>query len=312
MKTEEELNDLIKGRMDIRFMSSDKLMLITYNKCGTRFTSKWFRPPLGYNVSFKTNLNYDINTNTHPSITFMYPESDNYTDEERVEMEKMFYLEYNTIFDISNKKDILFLYRNPYQRIISGIVQEWFHTIMYDNEKNLSDYKLKSILTDIKGGNSFYLKTVFNPAWFLNKSENLTQEEINILQFLLIEYTLEYTSSFLFQTNHTNLTLPYLYLHLITNTNMDTNRIKLVNIDNPKINLAEILNAYFELDKYHHNSDNVKESNFEFKQLLDLNTYIGGNLELTSKLKMIHNRILNSLETELFFYQKLKDLPFNI
>jgi hypothetical protein len=304
--------------LDLHFMSSDKLILITSNKVGSRYSSNWFKPPLGFNAMFPVNKDFNIKKTKKCNMAFLWDTSDDedFDDAKKLNLQDKFYDEYTSIRNNTNKKDVLFLYRNPLERVISGIVQEWFSTVS-GSEK--IDYKLKTILKSLPGGDSFYYKTLKNPWWISHVAyrPDFSKNELDIIQYLLVEYALEYTSTNMFQTSHTNFITSYLY-NFITNANLDTNKIKLFNLDDNSIHLSKILNKYFEVSYYSNgeHDDKHKESNNGLKNLLINNDNSPSNNslddEIDGKLKLIKSRIINSLEIELYFYEKLKNLPYNI
>lgn len=290
----------------IHYVTSDSLIGITYAKCGSRYLSSWFKPN-GYCSLINVYYDYKINSTTDQIRIHADETAEELSEEDLNRIRININEEYNKFLLGDIKKDILFLYRNPFERLISGIVQEFFseiHSVEYGA-------KIKSKLNLIQGGIDFYSKIVSNQSFFdsvIQNDEHLSKDEYNILQFLLLEYALEYTDLFLQNTTHTNPQLIPLYI-FIENLSKYNNQIKLFDLDNEELDLNVFLSKKF-LNKVQLNSENPRNSNFLFKKMLLENSESDNSV--THKQHLIKSRIENSLRMEMVYYTILRAHKLNV
>jgi hypothetical protein len=290
----------------IHFTTSDSLIGITYAKCGSRYLTSWFKPN-GYCSLINVYYDYKINS-TIEQIRIHSDETAEELSEEELNIIRInINEEYNKFLLGNTKKDILFLYRNPFERIISGIVQEFFSEI---RSVEYGD-KMKSKLNLIQGGIEFYSKIISNQNIFdsvIQNDEHFTKDEYTILQFLLLEYALEYTDLFLQNTTHTNPQLIPLYI-FIENLSKYNNQIKLFDLDNEELDLNVFLSKKF-INKDILNSENSRNSNFLFKKMLLENSDFDDSIN--HKQYLIKTRIENSLRLEMVYYTILRSHKLNV
>lgn len=287
--------------LPIHFVSSNDLVGITYAKCGSRFLTSWFKPN-GHCVLFNVYFNYQLNSTVDQVRIHIDDNIENIPNDYLNNIKNNMIKEYSDLLNGTLKKDILLLYRNPFERIISGIIQEFF------SEIRLTEYHSKLNLTN--DANLVLLKILNDTDFFdsiIRNETSITDDEYYIIQNLLLDYSLEYTDLFLQNTNHTNPQLIQLYTFIQSISNYG-NQIKLVNLDNNKVNLDNFLSERFPNNKKT-DSQNHHNSNFIFKKMLLKND---DNLIISEKQKLIKKRIENSLKVEMFYYTALLDSNLNI
>ena len=101
-----------KNSFELHYFSSNKLILITFNKGASRFVSNYFTEYT--EAAIKVNSDFEI-TNGH----IVYSNS-----EEDLSF-KGLKEEWKSVITKNCSKDIIFLYRNPIERVITGIIQEF-------------------------------------------------------------------------------------------------------------------------------------------------------------------------------------------
>jgi hypothetical protein len=291
------------------FYSSEKLILITYNKVATSYSCEFFRDTESNNYEIPIQVDSDYNV-VHKSII---TEIDKYYKMKQVDISEKFNQEWKSILDKTTKKDILILYRNPFNYTLSGIVQEFGISIQSIlNKENIDDFFSKS----------FFEKYIYeNELFELLKHNNFFEvtdnsEIFQIYKELLIKY-IELESSFLIGKHHTKPYLIYLYLFLLK-SNIDTNKLKILDIDDNRIKLKSVFESYGLKNPRLNlsNEEKIKRSNFNFKNSIEnlfskkYSDMLIDNPSFNLDKSINYLKFIISIESE--FYDKLKKLPYNL
>lgn len=259
--------------MNFRFWSHEKIAIISRPKVASRFLDSAF----GKHVSEYANqftLNHDIELQI------------DYTSFNKNEIESFY-----KIFEKDNKKDILILYRNPYQRLLSGIIQDFKSIILKDNSVQ----------------NKLLIQIIFNDKENL-KYSTLSNKEINNLinniesnpHFLnFYKKSLKIYLDFIlnnsvktFNTVHTRSGLYILY-PLIQEKIQNKSKLIIMDIDNIDKNyLEDFLKKY---DIFVDKNTN-KDSNHNLKIILK---------DIINSSEYYKKTIDNILYEEWFFYDLL-------
>lgn len=272
-------------KLNLRFYESDKLIVLTKAKVASRTCDEYFNTNSSY-VSDDTDIDLEyIGGNYIPTLGKSAPDlNDRYTK----------------LNDIKkNKKDILLLYRNPLNRLLSGIIQDniveplnnpnfLVRDIIRNNCTN-SIYDISKLLKMLLNGN-------------LNNTNNKLRADADLVIRHLIKTLVNdiNISLSLEQTVHIE---PYLHTYdYFINEKFDRIKVSLINIDNEKNNLNNILSNYELINLNnptlfkHSNSYLVKS----FIQYIDLN-----NIDMS---KIFHKY----LYAEQYFYNKFEKSELNI
>lgn len=278
-------NLLHTDKLNLRFYESDKLIVLTKAKVASRTCDEYFSTTSSY-VSDDTDIDLeDIDGNYIPTLG--KPSSD-LNDR------------YTKLTDIKkNKKDILLLYRNPLNRLLSGIIQD--NIIEHLNNPN---FLVRDIIRN-KCTNSIYdisklLRMLLNGN--LNNTNNKLRSDADLVIRHLIKTLVNdiNISLSLEQTVHIE---PYLHVYdYFINEKFDRIKVSLINIDNEKNDLNNILSKYELINLNnptlfkHSNSYLVKS----FIQYIDSN-----NINMS---KIFHKY----LYAEQYFYNKFEKSELNI
>lgn len=262
----------------LKIYSTDKYFFITKEKVASRFLESLFGDDLDSGIVF----DYMFDINNKKIKPFIDTNSD---------IQKQTINDFEDALNKKLKKDIIILYRNPNNRFLSGIIQD-FNSNIDDKggEFTLSLlYKLFNINSDIE-------EFMENNKGALQLSELETQsgEVIEFLKKSLTSY-MEYSAELNFDGIHTKNYLHEFYI-LIKENYFDSNKIILCDID---INLDSLIKTLSLNPDY-----TRKNSNNNFKKLLHEILDDKNNKKLSEKIEF-------KLETEFIFYDMLKRHPNN-
>lgn len=290
---------MINSLLSLRVFSSEKLIVITLNKVASRYVSLFFKndSPTNYEATVDVDSEFNIMNYTLPNkFNSLYKIKESTAI---ATLKK----EWDEILNKKNKKDILFLYREPYERTISGISQEFL--VDMENVKNTFITKLfVQNLYDINTYHSFLNDSITH----IVKNE---KDKVYELYSNFIKEYIKFESIALIKKHHVRPYLIYLY-DFLKNHDIDRNKLFLLNIDDSSIDLESFLNRY-ELERNKKiNDKTARGSNNEIKQLVEktINDFTSDvhNRELYSIARYIENII----EMETVFFEKIKKLPQNI
>jgi hypothetical protein len=280
--------------LHLDFFSSDKLILITLPKVASRYVGEIFEHNDNCYLT-KLSIDYDFSileintTQNHDKLFSIKSDTAKQNTEEQ----------WNSILNGNFEKDIIFLYREPYQRIISGIIQEFFGE--FDNLKNSFIFKpyIDSIFENISLYNIIKSKEPFELYNMIDDNNDFYKMyEIFLINFI------EYESVNLIKRTHVSLYLVYLN-DLIKNL-ITKNKIHLLDIDNLNTDLKNILINYNLKPRPTNIDEESKRSNEKIKNILD---NIIQNIEDKQYSKEFINTIdiVNQIiEIENIFYKKIK------
>jgi hypothetical protein len=204
--------------------------------------------------------------------------------------------DFNELINInSNQKNIILLYRNPYTRYISGIIQDVILTIPIDFNKKTTlypyfkKYNINTSDLDIKQ------KSLTHQTF----SSFLTNENYkNLFKNLIYDYFMwQIENNQPINTVHTE---PYLYIYnnIIQSEKINLNKSCFVNIDNKLNNLDKIILTY---NKKIEKKDTL--SNTLFFELVE--SVINSN-------KIIKKFISDINKIEFDAYSNIENSKFNI
>ena len=280
------------GRLFIHFFISDKINVITTNKVASRYLGSLAQQGYFKESAFTTDAEYNIKSN----ITLS---NKDVTEEEVLS-------EWDSMFSKKTKKDILFLYRSPVERTMTGIVQEFYEDV-FDGVGHGGDFKLQLILENFIGGPSFYSKVLLRPQWYSANNEEwipiFDEKDFEILETLLVSYLEKFALSDIINRDHTSTYITYLY-NLLISDRLDMNKVSIIEIQKNKRALENTLKLYFDLDGV---GVNKSSNTFLLKRIESNRKYTKHGF-----YHNIVNKVKVALDSELFFYNKILSLPNNI
>lgn len=150
--------------------------------------------------------------------------------------------EFNSILSKDNTRDILFLYRNPKKRIITGLSQDFInqftdnytsrYLLWFATSKLINNFDIETYISFFKHSNESRQKDMLSDLKF--------RENIYQLAYAYLDYNLKVNFNL---TSHTS---NYLYkLHYVVNNHsIDSNKIKLFDIDSSNKKLADFVLKY--------------------------------------------------------------------
>jgi len=294
MEIEQKLN-----HTSLRIFSSKKLIVFSKPKIATRFLNLVFRGdgrPSHESYVISRNLEL-ISANTIIGL-----------DDDQTEFSK--------IIDIKkNKKEIIFLYRNPLDRFITGVVQysinqlllsQHWGILLLDNPNEFTT-PLPILLDGVK---TYLLGLTLNKKYGDNYDEDLIKSEVVLLSEKLINRLDKYLSMVEIPDDvHTENYLSF-YDDFIQSGKFDLNKITLINIGDKKNNLSKILNTYdSEL------SIKISDDNNSEKKLSTSNTKGFSKKILTDAInsnKMLLEKIHRYVEIDTLFYNRFETSELNI
>lgn len=296
--------------LNFHFFITDKLLVFTQNKVASRFVDSILQP---FSLAYATQVSLDIDkfwlgddpdTKIKDSLISFY--NNDITAKEMAAQRVIIDKELKSIVDKKCKKDIIFLIREPLDRLLTGCAQE-FYGNFYERPSAGFDFKLKLILKNFVGGDDLYRKLNMDIINFAaaNVSDRLTEDEIIIIKKLFLEYLISFAETEITHTGHTNRYIPYLY-DIITSGVIDSNKVKVVDISTSKKILVKTLANFHEVDQ--------KEDNFNSNSWLSQTLYdpIDSNeqpYEAHTRSKIL--KLFEShLQTEIYFYQKFLKSSF--
>jgi len=209
--------------------SSQKALFLSTAKVGTRFLQRNLKPM----VSF-----FDVDAQ------LKIVDSESISTKEEIKIIN----DWNLIFEKKSKKDIIICYRDPYNRLLSAIIQ--------DVIGNLASPYFNPFLEEIffsKGYTIEQMSVFYNQ---LNEIVKLEDASVNMgeivtnkpvfaemLKYIIKLYMRYYLNNPTYNFYHNTIYLPFV-VSLFLNPDIDTNKIKLINIDDSKSILNQTLKDY--------------------------------------------------------------------
>jgi len=279
---------------DFKIYSTKKLIIFSKPKVATRFLSALLNVDEDSSkFSFSDNL--EINTKFQKSSSKVG------TGDTRIS--------YYDIFDKNkNKKEIILLYRDPYQRFITGLLQgtiwDIFHrppafSLLLDN---FTEYKTPiDILIAISYRNIYKHDGIYRG---LLNSITITDEMITdsneFIDRLLNRLCTYYTIAPFPDDVHI---LNYLHIYntIINSSNIDANKITLINIDDTNTDLHTILTSMDDTIIPRTNID--INSNGSVKKRLKL---------ILEKNIILRDKVYKHLQMDYYFYNLFENSKLNI
>lgn len=210
--------------------TSQKAMFLSTTKIGTRYLEKYLAPT----VSF-----FEVDNQLKISIK---------EDEVLTTGQKDIIDDWNLIFSKKSKKDIIVCYRNPYNRLLSSVIQ--------DVVVNIASPFFNPFLEEVffsKGYTQEQMRVFYNQ---LNQVVKLEDASIDIndiiknkpefgemIQYVIKLYLRYYLNNPTYNFHHNTIYLPFV-VSLFLNGDVDTNKIKLINIDEKSEVLQQTLKDY--------------------------------------------------------------------
>lgn len=264
-------------QFDLFFSENEKSFVITKAKVGSRFITEMYHPntqviPLDINLEF-THANVD-----KPSKDMFY----RFNDKE------------------NNNKMIFLIYRNPLKRFISGTVEdllvsigtnnfnEKFFLKNYVTKHNIDPYKLYQDLDKNQENRNFLLEDYY----------------VDFLTNLIEDWFYWQISTSPITSHHSS---PYLAIYdtILKSPNINSNNIRLVNIDDKDISLQNVLTPYlesgFDIDK--NDVVRLRQSNKNFYDFIK---------SMLNENKFFNDLSQNVCEIDNYFYNEFEKSNLNI
>lgn len=263
---------------NLRIFETEKLVVLTKQKVASRFleSGNWDRMHSGINLTWEGDI-VDSNNNILN--------------------------QYDVFLKEKNNKNIILLYRNPYERFISGLIQT---TILSYLDNPMVIIMLPDVVGEYKQFENrinllvFGCKCIINTDEIPNDSEydsNILYNEsiklLNILTTSVIKTIIEFNIPH--EIHFDNYLMVY---NSLINYKFDSNKVTLVNIDDGRNELSNLLKNYITIDKHEpRHSNNVLKEIFK-QQILDN--------------KIILERIKDYIRIDSYFYNQFEKSKLNI
>lgn len=283
-------------KTQFRIYSTDKVAVICTSKVASRYLSGVFKDIGGYENNRKCSNEFHVN------------DSMEIEHEKNLEpcTELSAYDEINLILNKKSKKDIIFLYRNPMDRIKTGLVQDFKGIFNASHSSIYQMWLLISSALDIDRNNINEIQPYID---FFNKmpdghktvseflEDGVFYDNVKKLLESYIEYNMKYEFN---RTTHVSNYLDKLYC-LVFNSGADTRKIKLVNIDAGPYLLQQTLLPYFE----------GFEDVFETVNKQSNNVFIKMVNEILNENQRYEKQLLEYVSSDILFYNLLKKSNLN-
>ena len=272
-------------KLNLRFYETNKLIVFTKAKVASRTCDGYFSTTSNY-VSDDTDIDLeDIGGNYMPTLSKLSPDlSDRYTK----------------LTDIKkNKKDILLLYRNPLNRLLSGIIQDNIIEHLINPNFLIRDI-IRNNCTNSIHDVSNSLKAAINSN--INNINNTLKVDVDLVIGQLIK-TLVNDININLSLEKTVHIESYLHVYdYFINEKFDRVKVSLINIDNEKNDLNNILSKYELINLnnptlFKHSNSYLVKSFIQYINLNDIN------------LREIFHKYLYA---EQYFYNKFEKSELNI
>lgn len=277
-------NLLQTDRVNLRFYENNKLIILTKSKVASRTCDSYFRST-------------PIYTNGETDIDLEYIDGD-YLPNTNIKSDLN--NRYFQLIDITkNKKDILLLYRNPLNRLISGIIQDTINL-----ELSEPNFLIRDIIKKNCSNSVYDISNAFNIVLNgnVNNIDNSLRDDVDLIILHLIKVLVN-DINFNLSLQRTSHTEPYLHVYdYFITEKFDTRKVSLINIDAEKNNLNTILSDYnlINLD----NPTLFRNSNSYIIKLL-INYINSNNIN-------VNQTFYQYLYAEQYFYNKFENSKFNI
>lgn len=280
----------LKAPTNLLIYRNDKVIVFTNNKVCSRICDVFFE-----------NSGWSIHLDFHDDIYDISGSPMFFDDNEKKHFEITLHEEINLALNGKSKKDIIFLYRNPVDRWISGTIQEFYSIIESPQLSYLwcKQFKNNNLYNWLNDKESNFSDT-------LDEGTNIEipQDIYHDMEVLVKDYFGSLADTGYCQNHSTNFL--HLYTLLLAIGKYDKSKMKLLDIG--KNDVIPVLKQYVTEESYRIKeiSTRSKESysNKDFKKIF-YNT-----LENYNDKKIIHLRDI--LRTEIAHYNFLSSHPNNI
>jgi hypothetical protein len=194
------------------------------------------------------------------------------------------YNEFKNILNGKSEKDLIIVIRNPIYKFISGVIEDVFDQIR--KSSTLQSYIIEK-------SNNISLKDLFNKN---NIDDNIFKELIiNHLNFVVdSELTISNGHSRFFNNTFFNF--------LSVNNRINTSKIKIIDMDNPNINITNFITSYYpDTNKNHDFWTNRAFYKIVFDVLGDVK----------NNNKKIFDVIIKDIDNDYYYYSIIKKLYKN-
>ena len=274
----------------------DKAVIFTTLKQGTTYLSKTLynglrpRYQIDYNVSEVLAYDHTDNKSDWSIETINSIDSD--MAESYINTTKEYSLiEINKVVTGESEKDIIFLIRNPFSRIISSAIEDTFrHKSFLTNERKekltkiYSSYNLPEPNFEFKNG-----------IWFIGETGK-QQREI-IFHFALSEWFAGIEQNGSLKSNHFISQWESFVFSMIHHSNIKKSNVKIIDVDD--INIKDIVTSYLRPGaKLNISEKKIHKISDDFKT--EFVNYV-------EKSNIMLDKIKNLIKTEMWFYNILKN-----
>ena len=251
----------------LRIFDAPKCGIVTKEKVATRFVSKFIYDKPDYKSMFDNDLQ-------------LFHDNTFFTKNDDIK----------NLFDIKqNKKEVLVLYRNPVNRLITGIIQDHIISLA-------GDVSQLYLLNDDSSYTNDFISD-FSKALYTNTVDMKYYDILLLIINKLIKY-IQYNG--ITHTVHTENYLPMMSDFVLNN--IDNVKIHFINIDNKNNKLIELLVYYSGKLATNYNTEGTTSSSFisnMFKNLIKNN-------------EIINNMFKTYLSSELYYYNKFEKSELNV
>lgn len=272
---------------NILLCTSPKAMFLSTAKVGTRFLQKYLAP----NASF-----FQVDN----QLQLLEEYKEEFTDAENGIAN-----DWDLVFSKKLKKDIVICYRHPYNRLLTAVIQDvignivnpFFNPLLedifyskgYTQEQMIIYYNQMNQLVKLEDGN-------------INIDEIIKNRPIfgEMLQYTIKLYMRYYLNNTTYNFYHNSIYLPFI-VSLFLNPNVDTNKIKLINIDENKSTLHQTLKDY---DVIITPSSSTESRNVTYSNKSKINSLLPGIINELGGPSLFEHRLSN----EMIAYNQLETI----
>lgn len=302
MEVENYLNMPEMLGLPCHYYSNEKVIIVTFNKGASRFLSNFFQKDLDAALHF--DLDFNIIENSIDNHTFFH---NNISNQEIVD-------EWENVKAKSSHKQVVFLYRDPYKRLLTGLVQEYYSAMLPSYTQSYPySFILKKFLHKYDGGADTYdfIVTKKFDSLFVGQGENTVIDNWRIENTLINtfeDFLLDISQTPVTFMQHTNLYFIYLY-DLVKSLN-DCENVKIFNLDNGDISLKSLIQGFMDEEELERITMNVTHnSNKWFMEKIFTRIQNG---ETKHDFSIIFKLLVSSINPDLIAYSKLQRMKSNI
>lgn len=280
----------MKDNITFHLLVSKSLYVITSSKIASRFLEKVF----DLNDGRYYNIITDCELNIVPDFNDIYG-TDEWNDVESI---------WESIKSGNCQKQVLIIYRNPFNRVLTGLVQNFYSDLYTPNFG--FDFKLKHLLQDYNNSGSIYTKITSSESTILDIIHLFSSNELIVLKKIFLKYCLEYPSDHLMNDGHVAPYISFLYSNF-KKFDLSSN-YSFLDLDDKNRSLKNFLTNFFPYTEEWEFAINTNSVFTDDIKNIDTegNSILYNDFD-KKQIQIIREKLFLSTKVERFFYEKMKE-----